>query len=324
MANVFIKQVNAVKNGFSYLFSSVIAEPLMFGMPPAVGIELTNHCNLHCPECASGSGQMKREKGFMNRELYDKILTELNPSLFNINLFFQGEPMIHPDFFSLIDQPYDLYSIVSTNGHFLTPDNAVRIVVSKLKKLIVSIDGMDQNTYSHYRKDGQLNVVMNGIRNVSSAIKTYNSSLKLELQFLVNRNNEHQIASVRLFASEINATLKLKSMQIINNNDIEQWLPVQDKYRRYKEKGDSFVIRNPMPNRCFRLWTNPVITWDGKVLPCCFDKDADHIMGDLNHNSFREIWFGEKYRKYRQLILASRGDIDICRNCTSGIRGVKT
>jgi radical SAM protein with 4Fe4S-binding SPASM domain len=69
------------------------------------------------------------------------------------------------------------------------------------------------------------------------------------------------------------------------------------------------------------MWFNPVITWDGKVIPCCFDKDADHIMGDINENSFREIWTGPRYRLFRKSIMTDRKMIDICCNCTSGISG---
>ena len=53
-----------------------------------------------------------------------------------------------------------------------------------------------------------------------------------------------------------------------------------------------------------RFWFNPVITWDGKVVPCCFDKDAEYVMGDLNQDSFREIWNGTKYRIFRKSILS--------------------
>ena len=83
------------------------------------------------------------------------------------------------------------------------------------------------------------------------------------------------------------------------------------------------MIRSSLPDRCARLWFNPVITWDGKVLPCCFDKDADHIMGDLNQESFRDIWNGAKYRLFRRILLSDRSSIEICRNCTSGLKGVK-
>jgi radical SAM protein with 4Fe4S-binding SPASM domain len=71
------------------------------------------------------------------------------------------------------------------------------------------------------------------------------------------------------------------------------------------------------------LWINPVITWDGKVVPCCFDKDASHIMGDLNKRSFREIWHGKKYNEFRRSLLSKRKEIDICRNCTAGLKGVR-
>jgi MoaA/NifB/PqqE/SkfB family radical SAM enzyme len=99
MINGPIKPVNLLLAGFSYLKSSVSGLPAVYGMPPAIGVELTNHCNLHCPECASGSGQMKRERGFMDIELFERIISELRPYLWNINLYFQGESLLHPAFF---------------------------------------------------------------------------------------------------------------------------------------------------------------------------------------------------------------------------------
>jgi radical SAM protein with 4Fe4S-binding SPASM domain len=63
-----------------------------------------------------------------------------------------------------------------------------------------------------------------------------------------------------------------------------------------------------------------VITWDGKVVPCCFDKDAHFVLGDLSQNSFQEIWNGEKYHRFRQSLMRSRSEIEICKNCTEGTR----
>jgi radical SAM protein with 4Fe4S-binding SPASM domain len=231
--------------------------------------------------------------------------------------------MMHPDFFNLIGKAGAIYTIVSTNGHFLTEENAEKLALSNLSKLIVSLDGMSAHTYSIYRKGGDFDTVIRGIEIISSAIKKRNSDLKLEIQFLVSRYNEGEIEKAKEFADKVNAQFKLKSMQIINKEEIGEWQPENKKYRRYKPENGKFRISSTLSNRCFRLWTNPVVTWDGKVVPCCFDKDASHIMGDLNISTFREIWNGEKYMEFRRSLLQGREKLDICNNCTTGLQGVK-
>jgi len=323
MIRLLVKPANALISGYSFLKSSVTGVTAVYGMPVSIGVELTNYCNLNCPECLSGSDMMVRERGFMKTDLFDKIINELKPYIFNLNLFFQGEPMLHPQFFLFLNKSLNINTTVSTNGHFLTEENSEKLVSSGLKRLVVSLDGMDQNTYSTYRVNGDLNKVLRGIKNVSEALKKKSSSMKLIIQFLVNRNNEHQIPAVKHFVHEMKASLKLKSMQIINNESFETWLPSLKKFRRYKLQNNQYIIKNPLPDRCARLWFNPLITWDGKVLPCCFDKDAQHVMGNINDDSFREIWDGPKYRIFRKRLFSGRDTIGICGNCTSGLRGVK-
>jgi radical SAM protein with 4Fe4S-binding SPASM domain len=63
-----------------------------------------------------------------------------------------------------------------------------------------------------------------------------------------------------------------------------------------------------------------VVTWDGAVVPCCFDKDAKHQLGDLKTQVFKELWNSDKYQSFRQSILKSRQEIDICKNCSEGTR----
>lgn len=61
-----------------------------------------------------------------------------------------------------------------------------------------------------------------------------------------------------------------------------------------------------------------MVTWDGRVVPCCFDKDAHYVLGDLSKQSFHEVWNGESYNAFRATLLKSRSDIDMCRNCSEG------
>jgi MoaA/NifB/PqqE/SkfB family radical SAM enzyme len=318
---IMVKQINAAKAGLSFLSGMITHKPVIAGMPPAAGIEITNYCNLKCPGCSSGSGQMTRARGFMKEELFDKFISEAGPYLYNLNLYFQGEPMLHPDFFRFLEKCSRLKLTISTNGHFLSEENSYKLARAGGGKLIVSLDGMDNETYSKYRINGDIEKVITGIRNISGELSKARSRLKLEIQFLVNRYNEHQIPLAKKFAGEMHSTLKLKSMQITNLSETEKWLPAGEKYRRYrKDKRGAWKIKSSLSNSCLRLWMNPVITWDGKVIPCCFDKDADHVMGDLNILSLREIWHGEQFRAFRRAVLNERRGIGICCNCTSGLR----
>lgn len=319
MLNHLQRPANLVSAGFSYLRSHMFRDGVVRGMPVTVSVELTNNCNLSCPECFSGSGRMTRSRGYMDISLFEKIVGELKPYLFELSLYFQGESMLHPGFQLFLEKSRGIRTTLATNGHFLSPVNAEMLSRSGLNKLIISLDGMDQKIYSEYRISGDVKDVLSGIRNVSEAIRRNSSKLKLVIQFLVNRMNENQIPAVRRFAEEVNASLRLKSMQIINDNAFEKWLPEEKKFRRYELKGNKYSILSRLPDNCARMWFNPVITWDGKVVPCCFDKDAEYVMGDINKGSFREIWTGESYRMFRRGILSGRKMNSICRNCTSGL-----
>jgi radical SAM protein with 4Fe4S-binding SPASM domain len=319
MGNPIIKIFNALAAVYSFMAGTIFRKTDVHGMPVTAGIELTNCCNLSCPQCNSGSGLMTRSRGYMAVDLFEKIIKELGPYLYNINLYFQGESMMHPQFFAILEKCNNIHSTLSTNGHFLSKENAEKIVRSGLNKLIISLDGMDEKTYSSYRLKGDFETVLNGIKNISEARKRNASGLKVIILFLVNRKNEHQINVVRRFAMEMDVSLRLKSMQIINPDSYDYWLPSLGRYSRYRKAGSGYEIKSNLPDRCARLWFNPVITWDGIVLPCCFDKDAQYVMGSMNENSFRDIWNGYRYRLFRKNVITGRRTIDICRNCTSGL-----
>jgi len=313
------RYLNFLKAGYSYGLSSLTHRPVIHGFPPALGIELTNYCNLACPGCITGAGLLTRDQGFMEEKLFNKILDELHPYLLTISLYFQGEPMLHPQFISFLEKCRGLFSIVSTNGHFIDEEISERMVLSGLRRLVISIDGADQKTYSRYRINGDLEKVFAGIGMLNKAKVANRSDLQIVIQFLVNRYNEHQTVQMKKLTRSLNVSLKFKSMQLTDNIEPEEWIPSKGHFSRYKMKEGRAVIKNKLPNRCARLWLNPVVTWDGKVIPCCFDKDAHHVMGDLNEDSFADIWDGPRYRIFRKSVLSGRNEIEICRNCTSGI-----
>jgi radical SAM protein with 4Fe4S-binding SPASM domain len=88
-------------------------------------------------------------------------------------------------------------------------------------------------------------------------------------------------------------------------------------YRR--DKNGVMQSKSGMKNHCWKLHHANVITWDGMVVPCCFDKDALHQLGNLQMQSFKEIWNNDNYKQFRSELMKSRKNIDICANCSEGL-----
>ena len=141
-------------------------------------------------------------------------------------------------------------------------------------------------------------------------------------QFLVVKPNEHQVEDVKKLAKEVGVDdVWFKTAQIYDyENDPNGLIPTIEKYSRYKKTTEGNKFKGSLANHCWRLWHDPVITWDGLVAPCCFDKDAQHQMGDLKKKSFKEIWNNRDYMKFRSKIMKGRKNIDICANCSEGTK----
>ncbi len=258
-------------------------------------------------------------------DFFKSCLDQLSRDLIYLILYFQGEPYIHPRFLEMVKyaSSRDLYTITSTNGHFLDSERARQTVESGLDRLIISVDGSTQDTYEQYRRGGDLDKVLDGARNLVHWKKQLRSSKPyIIFQFLVVRPNEHQIGEIKSLAKEIGVDeVKLKSAQVyeyVNGNPL---IPTIEKYSRYEKQADgSYKLKHRVINQCWKMWHSCVVTWDGHVVPCCFDKDADHQLGSLSKSNFKEIWESENYRSFRSRILTGRDNIDICQNCTEGCK----
>lgn len=287
--------------------------------PSALSVELTNRCNLKCPECATGSEALKRPKGFIELSLVDTIVDSLKRDLLSVNLYFQGEPMMHPQFFEITEKCRGINGIVSTNGHFLTAEDCSKLARSGLKKIIVSFDGVSQSVYSVYRRGGDIGTVTEGLLLLSEEVKKVRHSPRLELLFLYGKHNAHELKMAESFSKSIGASFKVKSMQVIHSENAALWIPENGEKSRYEFKDGIFTLKKSKSRGCLRAWTTPVVTWDGNVVPCCFDKDAQYVFGNIREQPFEEIWNGPERRRFITEVLSDRSVNSVCRHCPEGL-----
>ncbi len=323
----FKRIFNLIKLGLSYRLSIIVKSPLVYGYPVSVSIEPTTLCNLSCPECPSGQGSLTRPAGNIQIALYKKIIYELSPFLLYLNLYFQGEPFLHPEIFKIISlaKQKRIYTAVSTNGHFLNIRNSKKIIASGLDKLIICIDGITQEEYEIYRKNGNIKKIIAGIKTLINCKKELKSRKPFTIiQSLIMQHNQYKIKQMKKYFQNLGVDKVLfKSIQINEFKSGNPLIPTISKYSRYKNLGNgNYTVKNTLTNKCWRMWSSTVVTHDGKVIPCCFDKDALYLFGDVNETSLKKIWRNNNYNKFRKKILTVRKDINICCNCTEGLNKV--
>ncbi len=293
-------------------------------MPLTYSIEPTNFCNLKCPECPSGTGELTRSLGFLSTENFKKNIDEMSRTGFYVQLFFQGEPFLNKKLNEMIKyaQSKNIYISISTNGNLISEKNIDKILENVPDKIIFSLDGLDEDSYQNYRVGGTFKKADEALQLLVETKRKMNLKRPfVELQFIVMKQNEHLLSEVRAYSKKrFVDRLVFKTMQVSSYKNALKYLPTKSEFSRYHLSNGGYQLKGDHKDHCFALWRTAVITWDQKMVPCCFDKDANYILGDLSKFSIKEIWKSELYQNFRRGVLQNRKGNSMCNNCAEGLK----
>lgn len=320
-------------------------------MPVFVSIEPANFCQLRCPECPVGqraslpdtpdSVQTKRPRQLLSPDAFRTILTQIQSTAHTVQFYFQGEPLLNPALPDMIAlaRRVGMYTIVSTNAQALTADMAERLVVSGLNRIIVSIDGFTPESYAAYRVGGHLPLALDGLRHLREAKQRHRSPIRIELQVLRLSTNESEWAWICRHYRTLGAScLTFKTAQLYDYEHGHPLMPSSPRYSRYRLGKDGlYHLHRPRRRSCYRLWSGCVITADGTVLPCCYDKSSSHPFGNClsadnsitstpshrlpsysrisSPTPLRTIYHSPAANTFRTTILQKNSTPAICREC---------
>ena len=301
----------------SHAFSKVLHRNLHHGNPASLTLETTNSCNLSCPECVTGMNGLTRATSWMTASDASRIIQQAKSYTLVANLYFQGEPLLNPDLFKIVAETTraGIYSIISTNAQNLSSDKAEHLVKSGLKKIVISMDGLTQETYSTYRVRGKLQYVLDGISNMVEARRKFKSAFPvIEVQFIVFRFNEKEIKDARRLVYKRGCDrFVLKTAQFYDELRAKDWMPQQQKYARYSSRNTS-QIKHAAKTGCKKMWTSLVVCAGGETALCCMDKNALYSPGNTHEKNLADLWQSDKIKQFRKRI--SKGNyMSICRNC---------
>lgn len=319
MNSTFSRIVNIIRCRLSYLFGCLGIYHFRH-MPEFLSVEPANWCMLHCPQCPVGMKEKSiSDRHTMNEQTLRKLLDDC-PTVHTIQFFFQGEPLLNnhlPELIRLAKQRH-IYTIVSTNGLLLTPQYAHRLIQCGTDRIILSIDGYTESSYSEYRIGGSLSKALEGLRLLAEAKSRLKAKTIIEWQCLMLKSNQDEWQLLRENYRRLGADkLTLKTAQFYNFEHGNPLMPDDERFSRYKQtaKG-TYKLKKPYRNHCLRLWSGAVVDAEGNVLPCCFDKMREHSFGNIHTGSLRQIWHSQKAYLFRKHIMQNRQSVSICLNCT--------
>ena len=307
-------------------FSQHIKSPHVFGLPESIFIEPTNMCNLKCPLCPTGSGNMKRRKGFLSLKNFKQIIDEIGDYIYYLTLTNYGEPFLNKNILEMISYAKQKKLVVSivTNAQLINEFYTAGIVKARLDNILISMDGSCQTSYEKYRVGGELYKVIEAIKLIREERERKNSKLpSIYIQFIVMKHNENEIQEMKDLAKELKAD-KLVFKKLCNLSgfpehlkDMESYIPNNLDYNAYKIELNSIKWNTfkQDKNWCDMAWNYPAINWDGSLSPCCFDYESYFNLGNVFESSFKNVWNSKKFISLRRNLLRDKSSIPICSKC---------
>jgi radical SAM protein with 4Fe4S-binding SPASM domain len=274
-------------------------------LPFRLWIEPTDHCNLRCVMCPN-KDLPKEKKGYMDLDLFQKIIDEAAAFIFDAHLLHRGESLLHPHFFAMARYAHDkgVCTKLHTNGTVLDENKAQLIIDSGLDQLSFSFDGYDKETYERIRVNGDFEKTVHNIVRFLEIKKKRRSKKPYTILELINFPDS-QIKS--------NPQGQKKFLHRFKGLPLNK-LVIKEYHNWAGETGKVSNRRQFSP--CTFLWNALVIFWDGSVLPCSQDFFGHTIVGNVKGSSLAEIWNNDKMIHLRQQHIAH--DIEefaTCREC---------
>jgi len=300
---------------------------ISIGLPQKAMIEISRSCNLQCFLCPVGNSQAK-QMPFMSATMFENIIDLIAPTIWKAKLYNYGEPLLHPqlpDFIKLTKRKGIEKVEISTNGVLLDRSLSVSLIDSKLDFIRISIDGIDQNIYEKYRRGGNVNIVWHNIREFRKLRNAMGKSLPIiEVQCLATCHTEYSLNELEQKALDNGADrFRVKTFNVFMSGERfanlgKHYLPLNHKLSRYLDHSELGYKDRYSLSKCNWPLQRLVILADGTIVPCCYDYNADFVLGSFK-NSREHWWWTSKRKDFINRLNRSLNSIRICSHCPVGV-----
>lgn len=270
-------------------------------------VDINNMCNLSCPLCFSGGLQKKYpqiRRGFMKPEQFKHILDQIKDYAIDLWLFNWGEPFLHPqlDEILYLTKQAKASVVLSSNLNIFDERKAELLVKNEVHRIIISIDGVDQESYQTYRAGGNFETLKNNIRLLVAKKKELKSAYPLLIaQCIVMKHNQDKLEQFKTLFEGLGVDIvDFVPMSLMSQDGDELSKSLKSDHPRY-----SPYYELARKEWCKDLYDTLVFNYNGDVYTCCMIAlDAKLKYANIFEHSLDQIWNNDFYRYSRQLFSA--------------------
>lgn len=292
--------------------------------------EITNYCNLKCPICPTGLKTLNRTPMAIDIDLFRRLMNEVGPYLLTLALYAWGEPLLHPKLSKIlqITSKYNIATLLSTNGQNLDDDAVLNALIKyPVAYLIVAIDGLTDETNSHFRIGAKLGPILRGVKKLAEIKRKNSSALPIiHMRYIVMKHNQHEYHSIKQFAeNNMFDFLSIRTLSPIDSSEISytDFIPNSKELSAYQYNGGKRIRRNDFI--CLHAFSYPTVFSNGSVVSCEQDFSAKQPYGVISKNvSFKDIWFGKRASIIRKIIRDDPSCFSFCNNCPFADRPISS
>lgn len=272
--------------------------------PLHLDIESTNACNLKCIMCYTL--RLKDVKGLMEFNLFKRVVDEASRhKVPSIKIGFRGETTLHPQLPDMVKYAKEkgiMEVQFNTNGLLLDRYLSKKLVKAGIDRIIFSLDGLRPQTYNRIR--------------IGSDYKTVTRNIKDLIDIRNSMGFKKPIVRIQMVCFQATKDEVIDFVQhwkrLVNRiNLIRYKKPMTTGY-------DGRRLAN-IPTRslpCRQLWQRLAVLWDGRVVMCCGDYNAEMSVGNVCKERLSDIWKNKRLNRVRQFhSQMSMDEIALCRRC---------
>jgi len=269
--------------------------------PSQIIVDVTEVCNLECIHCPHPDFKKSSHytKSFLDADLHKKMIDEVSKfgkgSTQYIRYTSNGEPLIHPQIYDMLDYAVrnsGVFITLTTNGTTMNERRIEKLLKSGLNMIDISIDAFTSETYARIRRGGDLSITCNNVLKLIDIKRRTNSATKIVVSFVEQEINSNEILAFESYWKE-------RGVDFVVLRRIHSAAGyVKNLSIMLKTQG---LQRKP----CLYPWERITLNPRGELAFCPQDWVHGSVLSHYSKTTIREIWQGSQYIELRKAHLGN-------------------